>query len=497
MSEEKELPVEFLRLIKVIKNKFGINHNFVLEINKSTPFLEIKVLNDNNSIYKIIDFRILASDLLIAISKKPFSALQPLESKKELNSSNLIRDIELWESLILEKLLLNSIFNKELKTKETSTYTKFFQNLLPTCLKQIQVRNYKSIKQTEIIDIPENSQWVFLIGENGFGKTIMLQSIFISLFGNVDNDRILTLDSDYEVLSEFKTVDKIFENRNSHNGNGSNNQNPLNNIVAIGASRLNLANESASEVNDKSTRSYSMFYTDGLLLNIESELIRFKLKNDSKFDIIKSALLTLLNPYVDDIIYNDERNSILYREKDIESNIYPYVTYNELASGFKSIVGLAGDILIRLLKNQHVSTIEELNGIVLIDELDLHLHPKYQVEIVKSFTKVFPNIQFIVSTHSPMPLLGAPLTSQVYKVNRTQEEGVFVERMEVDFSKLTPNLLLTSPIFDMDSIKNVNVSLDEIQTEDDYDEMVKNEEVDEFLANRENIKRKYPETLIN
>ena len=41
-------------------------------------------------------------------------------------------------------------------------------------------------------------------------------------------------------------------------------------------------------------------------------------------------------------------------------------------------------------------------GIVLIDELDMHLHPKWQWNVIKALEETFPNIQFIVATHSPI-----------------------------------------------------------------------------------------------
>jgi predicted ATP-binding protein involved in virulence len=48
----------------------------------------------------------------------------------------------------------------------------------------------------------------------------------------------------------------------------------------------------------------------------------------------------------------------------------------------------------------------EMEGIVLIDEIDLHLHPGWQVELIPTLKRVFPRLQFIVTTHSPMVLPG-------------------------------------------------------------------------------------------
>jgi predicted ATP-binding protein involved in virulence len=52
-------------------------------------------------------------------------------------------------------------------------------------------------------------------------------------------------------------------------------------------------------------------------------------------------------------------------------------------------------------------------GIVLIDEVDLHLHPKAQEKYLQVLTQIFPNIQFIVTTHSPFVIRGLPANSKV------------------------------------------------------------------------------------
>ena len=57
-----------------------------------------------------------------------------------------------------------------------------------------------------------------------------------------------------------------------------------------------------------------------------------------------------------------------------------------------------------LRKRPSYEASEKTKGVVLIDELDLHLHPKWQMKIVEDLRKVFPNIQFICTTHSPILL---------------------------------------------------------------------------------------------
>lgn len=85
------------------------------------------------------------------------------------------------------------------------------------------------------------------------------------------------------------------------------------------------------------------------------------------------------------------------------------MTINQLSDGEKCYLALIGDIACRLarlntLTNKSTEEILCSEGIVLIDELDLHLHPKWQRESIRHLQAIFPGIQFIISTHSLMLL---------------------------------------------------------------------------------------------
>ena len=134
---------------------------------------------------------------------------------------------------------------------------------------------------------------------------------------------------------------------------------------------------------------------------------------------------------------------------------------------------MVGDMIIRLRRYQNVENFKDLFGIVLIDEIDLHLHPKYQKLFIQKLTELFPRIQFIASTHSPIPLLGAPKNSVIINVSRTREEGIKAELLNIDFSVLTPNAILSSPIFGFQDLIPESKSDDVmIRSEDTYKEVL-------------------------
>lgn len=85
------------------------------------------------------------------------------------------------------------------------------------------------------------------------------------------------------------------------------------------------------------------------------------------------------------------------------------ISYEQMSDGQRSIVSLVGDIAYRSLTlnpNNGPKALKEIHGVVLIDELDLHLHPKWQRKIVDVLTQAFPRLQFIATTHSPFVIQG-------------------------------------------------------------------------------------------
>ena len=78
-----------------------------------------------------------------------------------------------------------------------------------------------------------------------------------------------------------------------------------------------------------------------------------------------------------------------------------------LSDGYRSVIALAGDLIWRLLQAfPDLDDPTQASGVVLIDELDIHLHPSWQRQIAGWLREVFPNLQFFVATHSPLVAAG-------------------------------------------------------------------------------------------
>ncbi len=499
--DKRKLPISILKALDGIKNLLE-SKNLDFVTNPNDKFNLNITINDkvkgSDFFFSLQSYSRQSGMMILNAKIKPKSEDDVEAGDAVFYVNDLERQLKIWlELLELYDSTDFTLFNKKLKLIKTDLIgeLKNASSLIQISLKQLQVENYYDILDLKLLDIPLDNQWIFFVGENGFGKTLILQSIFIGLFGKQDENYLLVDNKETQIFVEYKTKTEVSISKHINDS-----EPVFDDIVAIGSSRLNLSNESQSEFKDKSRASYSLFNTDGLLLNIDAELYRLAIKNDARFELIVKAIKILLNPYLNDIRYNKNKDCIFYYESSSSVNetidSYEEVRYDQLASGFKSMIAIAGDIILRLSKKQEVKKPQDLVGIVIIDEIDLHWHPKLQKNIPKHFSAVFPNIQFIVSTHSPLPLLTAPENSIIYKVTRNKVEGIKAEKINIEIKNLTPNLLLTSPIFDMDSVISIqNTNFDEVRIEEDYAELLNTNKVNDKINLLQIDKKKFPDSL--
>ncbi|AFY81207.1 AAA family ATPase [Oscillatoria acuminata] len=126
------------------------------------------------------------------------------------------------------------------------------------------------------------------------------------------------------------------------------------------------------------------------------------------YDVVKWAILRCI-PGADDLWFDGDRAEIVI---SLEHQPIPF---SNLSAGQKMMVALIADIAIKVV-NQNTKFLPEVidpnpeiippilqqtPGLVLIDEIDVHLHPKWQRRIVNDLKTTFPSIQFVCTTHSP------------------------------------------------------------------------------------------------
>jgi predicted ATPase len=321
---------------------------------------------------------------------------------------------------------------------------------LPFAITQLEVSHFQGIKHLLMDDIPTNAQWIFLTGENSFGKTSILRSIALGLVGDeLPDQEYLTRSA---ITLQGYRHHKPFINKVK--SKCLNNNFP---VAAYGASRYQLNHldqiQPTGKVNKKT---YSLFYDDGVLRNIERVLLDAQIEDLPKFNRLKEIFLKLIPGLADiKVTAIRKKRTIQYAEKMDDGKVIGTVSLNELAAGYRGILTMIGDMVQRLSDYQD-NLLNNLQGIVLIDEIDAHLHPKYQYQLPKLLSELFPKIQFIATTHSPLPILGLPqsIPYSVFTVSRTADKGITADRKDdnMEIHRLSAGALLSSPIFGFEQV---------------------------------------------
>ncbi|HOO33397.1 MAG TPA: AAA family ATPase [Thermotogota bacterium] len=125
-----------------------------------------------------------------------------------------------------------------------------------------------------------------------------------------------------------------------------------------------------------------------------------------------------------------KQDMLLFRKKGKD------FTIEQLSEGERIIISLIGDIVRRLYTaNPHMENPLEADAIIMIDEIELHLHPRWQRHIIHNLRTAFPNVQFLLTTHSPQILGELKDEISLFKFFRTEQDEVVCEQIESTFGK--------------------------------------------------------------
>lgn len=197
---------------------------------------------------------------------------------------------------------------------------------------------------------------------------------------------------------------------------------------------------------------------------------------------IEKDLQTILENPTIELSFTKKGDQVLIIQKDKDISF----SFDSLSSGFKAVFNIYANLLVRA-QFQEVSP-EELIGITIIDEIDVHLHISLQKKILPFLIKAFPKIQFIVSTHSPFVITSTDNDTVVYDISTGEffEEDLSIYSHESIIKELfhvqdeNENLVTLSnqliafiesetQIYDLDSIQillnEVNKSFDKLSVE--------------------------------
>jgi ABC-type multidrug transport system ATPase subunit len=162
------------------------------------------------------------------------------------------------------------------------------------------------------------------------------------------------------------------------------------------------------------------------------------------------------------------------------------VSINRLSDGNKSTLTWVLDLTRRLCDAFPADKFPDLesplhaHGVVLVDEIDLHLHPRWQRKVVEMIRKTFPNIQFIVTTHSPFVAQDMTEDDKLIVLKRGENGAVYAEHGMGFAKRWRADQILTSWLFDLETTRDGDADTDE----KDYQALLE-KEVSEKLTDEE------------
>lgn len=277
--------------------------------------------------------------------------------------------------------------------------------------------------------------WHVIIGDNGSGKTSVLRAIALGYFGkgyfgvpnftswikegtNCASIAIYskTYKSDNECKKSIVEIKKTDPNINEDNtifGLTLDNWQYIYTdfIAAYGSSRKSNKDQAEASIKEygKQTFCLTLFTDNQTIRNVNQWLKNVALDDMGRSDKLQNKILQLINQT--SLLPNGVTMQAVTDSRGISFKLSDetVVGFDDLSDGYQSVLLIALDMIRSMIENDKIDLndkIVQVKGIVLIDEIDAHLHPTWQTRIGEWFTANFPNIQFIVTTHSPLVCRG-------------------------------------------------------------------------------------------
>ncbi|MNK06858.1 DNA replication and repair protein RecF [compost metagenome] len=351
-------------------------------------------------------------------------------------------------------------------------------------ISSIQIKNFKALENIALTlpDLQPGSFYqhpsLLILGENSAGKSSILEAIALTLCQPSERDALNLASRDLMLSEEFlggatdvrrpatvtvSFVDgrKIVFKAQKRGMFGDTPEHKLP-VFGYGAFRQYL-NSGGS---DSPARSIiSLFKSDEILANPEGWLLR--LAKDS-FDRVVRALRDIFS--VDgsfDIIKREpkKKRCVIINGAGRNSGKTPL---SLASSGFRSLLGMLCEVMEGLLQagvSSGSESFDSIRAVVLIDEIEAHLHPRWKMQIMRGLRRALPSVTFIATTHDPLCLRGmekgeAVVIRRVRKVHT--REGSVAEHVEVltelpDLTQLSIEQLLTSDFFGLVSTESEEI----------------------------------------
>lgn len=353
-------------------------------------------------------------------------------------------------------------------------------------LKTVRFHNFKSLENIEVTIpvIPERdegqqpeAQALLILGENAAGKSTCLEGIALALVPQEGREKLKleleefifspeVFDGESHDRPDMAKVELILEDGESltlsldDKGGvqvSTSQQFNVGPVFAYGAFRQYRKGKKEQYSADKSVRN---LFDGSLLGNPQAWLLSL---SDLHFNEVISALREVLSIEGEfDVIQRSHEKQECYIVTKT-GNTHIRTPLNVASSGFRTVLAMVCDILQGLMDKRlssQFARFEESRGVVLIDEVETHLHPRWKMQIMGGLRRALPGVTFIATTHDPLCLRGMRngevivmrRVAQVHNNHDHKENQKIEVRSDLpDITKMRVDQLLTSDFFQLSS----------------------------------------------
>lgn len=297
----------------------------------------------------------------------------------------------------------------------------------------------------------ESSGCLVLLGENAVGKSTVLEAVSLALSDDasiqqlkLDPSRFITRDGG-ERANNPPRVRLYFDGSRAAGASLKINKNNFVSdvgrtvpFIAYGPHRF-YSRMSSTIRSSVAANMIALFDPLSTLEDPEQWLLKC---TPAEFDAAVRVLREILMLSPSDFVTR-RKDPISKLEQLVVATSSNTLPIHDMSEGYRAVIATVVDIIRHLLL--HYDNIETAAGLVLIDEIDVHLHPRWKLQILGRMRLAFPKVQFIVTTHDPLCLRGAK--NGEVSVLRRDKDGVGVVPDLPNVEALSVQQLLTSDYF--------------------------------------------------
>lgn len=197
----------------------------------------------------------------------------------------------------------------------------------------------------------------------------------------------------------------------------------------------------------RAQRVQSLFEESYSLLPLNSWLPDYKRRNPGRYTQVVNLLDDMLGKRHYRFAGEMEQGEYLFERGGLK------IPFTALSDGYRAYLGWIGDLLYHVCETAPKGArLRENRGIVLVDEIDLHLHPRWQMTVLQTLARALPYIQFIVTSHSPL-VVGSLEWMNILVMRRGTNQSSTAKRLEAPVHGLDADQVLLSDYFGLASTR--------------------------------------------